>query len=157
MSHVLQCFCFFCMQVKVHVDLATKVRPEPKFSCLTMLLYLLHAGRRHHPSGLEGGLFAPLRSDGQTGRGHCQAEEGDRPKWRRLCLSGDGRCRLLALVGAGMCFSGYSVCALCSRVCLIAMQAGSEKGKRLDMVRWVAGFQGMALAAAATEASLCIL
>jgi len=37
------------------------------------------------------------------------------------------------------------------------MQAGSEKGKRLDMVRWVAGFQGMALAAAATEASLCIL
>ena len=37
---------------------------------------------------------------------------------------------------------------------MIAMQAGSEKGKRLDMVRWVAGFQGMALAAAATEASL---
>ena len=33
----------------------------------------------------------------------------------------------------------------------------SEKGKRLDMIRWVAGFQGMALAAAATEASLFII
>ena len=53
-----------------------------------------------------------------------------------------------------MCFSGYSVYALCFRVRLITMQAGSEKGKRLDMVRWVAGFQGMALAAAATEVSL---
>ena len=39
------------------------------------------------------------------------------------------------------------------------MQAGkdSEKGKRLDMVRWIAGFQGMALAAAATEASLFMI
>ena len=147
------------MQVKVHVDLATKVRLEPKCTCLTMFLYLVYAGRRHHPSGLEGGLLAPLRSDGQAGRGHCQAEEGDRPKWRRLCFSGDGRCRLLALVGAGMCISWRSACVRFAFVCLIAMQAGkdSEKGKRLDMIRWVAGFQGMALAAAATEASLCIL
>lgn len=39
------------------------------------------------------------------------------------------------------------------------MQAGKdgEKGKRLDMVRWIAGFQGMALAAAANEVTLFLI
>ena len=60
-----------------------------------------------------------------------------------------------ALVSA---FLGTCVCTLLS-CSLDRMQAGkdSEKGKRLDMVRWIAGFQGMALAAAATEASLFII
>ena len=40
-------------------------------------------------------------------------------------------------------------------LCLFALQARPEadKGKKLDMTRWIAGYQGMALAAAANEAS----
>ena len=141
----------------MHVDIRSKVNavtlkglPD---SCLPFSG--LHAYRIAYLH-MVGFSLVCSRCHGQVGDRSCQAEEANRPEWYWLVLPRNESPGLFAVLGRGE-QSVVLLCMVCvyaaKCVCQVEQKAGAET--RLDMLKWITGFQTMQLSAAVNE--VCFL